>query len=383
MRKYKPILYGIITCIVLLTFTSVIVYNRYQTFKTLEQKALYNEALNAKSRLENCLHHAIAPAQTLKFIVEYYGIPKDFNAAGHSLIKDNMCVSSIQLVEDGIITKVYPLEENRAAIGYNILKDVTRNKEAFKAIGSRRIYFAGPLNLKQGGVGIIGRVPFFHEGSFAGFAAVIIKIETLLKTAQLVNTDKSNYNYQLSKTNPNTGIREYFIGKNLENKKLTTVSLNLPMGEWLLALEAKKPIRISYYIYTIILGIVLSLSGGLLTMHLLYLPKKLEIKVVERTEQIRKHEALLLRNLRENEKQNRKLKEIAWIQSHKFRAPLARILGLVSIYKFTDDEKERHNIIDNLEKSALELDHVIHEITKHSDDVKEQDKTIIQSKDDI
>lgn len=374
MRKYKPILYGTIICIVLLALSTVIVYSRFKSIKELEQKALYNEALNAKSRLENCLNHAIAPAQTLKFIIDYYGIPEDFNAAGFSLIKDNMCISSIQLVEDGVITKVYPMDGNEIVIGYNILKDSSRNKEAFKAIASHEIYFAGPFTLRQGGVGIIGRVPYFLEERFAGFAAVIVKIETLLKTAQLVNTEKSNYNYQLSKINPNTGVREYFIGKNLENKNLTTVSVTLPMGEWLLAVEAKKPINMFHYIYTIVLGIILSLSGGLFTMYSLYLPKKLELKVAERTKQIRRHELLLTKNLNEIENQNRQLKEIAWIQSHQVRGPLARILGLISIYKITNDEKEKHAIMENLEKSALELDHIIHEITRHSGDAKENGK---------
>jgi hypothetical protein len=356
-----------------LTLTTVIVYNRYKTFKELEQRSLYNEVLNAKSRVENCLYHAIAPAQTLKFIIDYYGVPADFDSVGSTLIKDNRCVSSIQLVENGIITEVYPLQGNENVIGYNILKDGSRNKEAFKALASRQIYFAGPLSLKQGGVGVIGRVPYFEKDRFAGFAAVVIKIETLLKTAQLVNTEKSNYNYQLSKVNPNTGISEYFIGENLANKKLTTVGLKLPMGEWLLAVETKKPITISHFMYTIIMGIILSLSAGLLIMYILYLPKKLELKVEQRTIQIRKHEALLVKNLKEIERQNRQLKEIAWIQSHKLRAPLARILGLVTVYKFTEDEQEKHEVFDNLEKSALELDHVIHEITRHSEPAKENE----------
>ena len=144
----------------------------------------------------------------------------------------------------------------------------------------------------------------------------------------------------------------------------------------MLVVEAKKQLRLFHFIYTIIVGIVLSLGAGLLTIYLLYLPKKLEIKVAERTEQIRKHEALLIRNLRENEKQNKQLKEIAWIQSHKFRAPLARILGLITVYNFADDEIEKKFVMENLEKSALELDHVIHEITRHSEESREADKNL-------
>ncbi|MDF2451578.1 MAG: hypothetical protein K0S26_1082, partial [Bacteroidota bacterium] len=201
MRKYKPILYGTIICGGLLALTIVIVYNRYNSFKEVEQKALYNEALNAKNRLENCLYHAIAPAQTLKFIIEYYGVPYDFDEVAATLMKNNNCASSIQLVEKGVITKVYPMKGNEVVIGYNIFKDSLRNREAAKAITSENLYFAGPLSLKQGGIGIIGRVPYFLNSRFAGFAAVIIKMDTLIKTAQLSNTEKSNYNYQLSKIN--------------------------------------------------------------------------------------------------------------------------------------------------------------------------------------
>jgi len=370
LRKYRPILYGAIIFIGLLALTAVIVYNRYTSFKQLEQKNLYNEALNAKNRLENCLHHAIAPAQTLRFIIEYYGIPGDFNEVAMSLIKNNNCVSAIQMVENGVITKVYPMKGNEAVIGYNVLKDSMRNREALKAIKSKSIYFAGPLFLKQGGVGIIGRVPYFIHGHFAGFSAVIMKIDTLLKTAQLINTEKSNYIYQLSKRNLNTGQQEYFIGTKSENNTSATVTTNLPMGEWQLAIESKKPVQLVDFIYIIIMGIVLSLSGGLLTVYLLYLPKKLELKVAERTEQIKKHEAILTRNLNEIENQNKKLKEIAWIQSHKVRAPLARILGLLNVYKITEDDHEREHVMAHVEKSALELDKVIHEITKHSEESK-------------
>jgi hypothetical protein len=36
------------------------------------------------------------------------------------------------------------------------------------------------------------------------------------------------------------------------------------------------------------------------------------------------------------EKQNKKLKEIAWAQSHIVRAPLARMLGIVNLIKVTN-----------------------------------------------
>jgi PAS domain S-box-containing protein len=64
------------------------------------------------------------------------------------------------------------------------------------------------------------------------------------------------------------------------------------------------------------------------------------------------------------ERQNKQLKDIAWTQSHLVRAPLARLMGLVNMFKNGLVEKEEeHTFLDYLEHSANELDHIIKEIT--------------------
>jgi PAS domain S-box-containing protein len=64
------------------------------------------------------------------------------------------------------------------------------------------------------------------------------------------------------------------------------------------------------------------------------------------------------------EKQNIQLKEIAWIQSHVVRAPLAKIMGLVEVIgDLKDNEKERSIALNFLLSSANELDSVIRNIT--------------------
>lgn len=69
------------------------------------------------------------------------------------------------------------------------------------------------------------------------------------------------------------------------------------------------------------------------------------------------------------EEQNKTFKEIAWIQSHVVRAPLARILGLVTLLetsseKLSDENKELVNFIS---VSAHELDGIIRDIGKKLD----------------
>lgn len=67
------------------------------------------------------------------------------------------------------------------------------------------------------------------------------------------------------------------------------------------------------------------------------------------------------------EKQNEILREIAWMQSHMVRAPLARMLGLINLLNENDGQKEfveTAKIIQNIEVSAKELDEIIHQISQ-------------------
>ncbi len=75
------------------------------------------------------------------------------------------------------------------------------------------------------------------------------------------------------------------------------------------------------------------------------------------------------------EAQNEKLREISWIQSHIVRAPLARIMGLIQLFKDIDEEDEKEQMLDYVLISANELDEVIKgitDITKVAEDEKYQ-----------
>ncbi len=74
------------------------------------------------------------------------------------------------------------------------------------------------------------------------------------------------------------------------------------------------------------------------------------------------------------EEQNKKLREIAWSQSHELRGPLSRILGLVDLVdKRGADDIENSEILDYLKQSAKELDEVIHRIVRLSHDIELND----------
>ncbi|KQR67264.1 PAS domain S-box protein [Pedobacter sp. Leaf176] len=72
------------------------------------------------------------------------------------------------------------------------------------------------------------------------------------------------------------------------------------------------------------------------------------------------------------EEKNAKLEEIAWIQSHAVRAPLARIMGLVDILSANKNQVviSQADILKQIAVSAQELDEIIKDITIKSDKTK-------------
>ena len=59
------------------------------------------------------------------------------------------------------------------------------------------------------------------------------------------------------------------------------------------------------------------------------------------------------------EERNRQLADFAFLNAHKMRGPLARILGLVDILKYTDTREQEKELLQHIVQSARELDQVI------------------------
>lgn len=79
------------------------------------------------------------------------------------------------------------------------------------------------------------------------------------------------------------------------------------------------------------------------------------------------------------EKQNQTFREIAWIQSHVVRAPLARLLGLVNLLEseIPNVKEESLELIQHIKNSAFELDEIVRDISKKSEQIEPLDKNEI------
>lgn len=69
--------------------------------------------------------------------------------------------------------------------------------------------------------------------------------------------------------------------------------------------------------------------------------------------------------------QNQRLKDIAWIQSHKVRSPVATIMGLIQLFnKENPADPINEQVLDGLSEAAATLDEVIKEINAKTETMK-------------
>ncbi|WP_051964706.1 bifunctional diguanylate cyclase/phosphodiesterase [Deinococcus misasensis] len=220
----------------------------------------------------------------------------DFHPLAEEMLQVYRGIRALQLAPDGIIRHIHPYQNNDAAFGLNLMTDERSKVSSKQALETRKLTLVGPLNLIQGGQGLVGRHPvYLQDGNFWGFAQVVLDLPQLLAISNLNHLAKEGYNYRLSFQNPNTGLRETIAGSGGSFAQSPLgIPMAVPNGTWLLQIA---PVQ-GWLNYTTILlksMFVMALSGlvGLLVWLILRQPIRLTQIVHERTQELGESLALL------------------------------------------------------------------------------------------
>lgn len=143
--------------------------------------------------LTNALHQRLALLQGLQAFTEAHTpeleaeLAWEFGVFAARLHGSAEGIRNLVVAPGGVNRLVYPEAGNAAAIGHNLLTDprpeVRRDVE--RAIQSRRVVLSGPYELRQGGLGLVARVPVFRDGAFWGLCSMVLDVPPLLRQAGL------------------------------------------------------------------------------------------------------------------------------------------------------------------------------------------------------
>ena len=138
------------------------------------------------------------------------------------------------------ISYIYPLAGNEAVIDKDY-RDLTAQWPAVRlAMEANRVVLTGPVNLVQGGVGLIYRAPIFVEGEYWGMLSTVIDIPALQQAA-FAELDKEAFDFSI-RADENVGSGGGLLWGHPDlfaAPDAVLLEAVMPSGKWIYAVRAR------------------------------------------------------------------------------------------------------------------------------------------------
>ena len=308
-------------------------------------KATYT-AESTVSRVESQLSKYLAESDLMKRIVEKeYDIDNEqFDKLAELMQEDEDVIEARDLAEDGVVSRIYPMERNEAAMGLDMLQNPARKKEARLARLSGEYTIAGPYELVQGGTGALLFDPAYitdqnGEEKFWGFSILVMNWDNFIQEVELEKLEEAGYDYQIWKKDLYTG--EKIVIDESENSNLNNsleVACSVPNDTWYFEIVPENGwITVSQKVFGVIISIALAVMASVGYWQY----KMRRYKDILHEEELEK---AAIEARMANEAKTRFL----FYMSHDIRTPMNAIIGFADLLEKHLDDKKR--VIDYISK---------------------------------
>lgn len=306
--------------------------------KEAKLKADYT-AQTTIGRVKSQLNHYLAESNLMKHMIEagYTVDDEEFSVLSSLMQDDQNVIKAHELAKDGIITQIYPMSGNEAALGLNMLEHPARKQEARLAKESGEYTVAGPFELQQGGIGALLFDPIYTtdangDQTFWGFSILVLDWESFLNEIELDTLEKAGYIYEIWKISPATGEHVSIAHSgNSRRSDAMEVLCTVPNDTWHFEIVPKNgwlsPLQ---FFVSFALGLILSLLTSIGFLQFRMRRYKDEI-----------HAAELEKAVQEAQSANEAKTRFLFNMSHDIRTPMNAIIGFSDLLEKHIDEKDR------------------------------------------
>lgn len=306
--------------------------------KEAKLKADYT-AQTTIGRVKSQLNHYLAESNLMKHMIEagYTVDDEEFSVLSSLMQDDQNVIKAHELAKDGIITQIYPMSGNEAALGLNMLEHPARKQEARLAKKSGEYTVAGPFELQQGGIGALLFDPIYTtdangDQTFWGFSILVLDWESFLNEIELDTLEKAGYTYEIWKISPATGEHVSIAHSgNSRRSDAMEVLCTVPNDTWHFEIVPKNgwlsPLQ---FFVSFALGLILSLLTSIGFLQFRMRRYKDEI-----------HAAELEKAVQEAQSANEAKTRFLFNMSHDIRTPMNAIIGFSDLLEKHIDEKDR------------------------------------------
>ncbi len=169
-----------------------------------------------------------------------------FGLIAHELMRDNPAVRNIAAAKDLVISLIYPLEDNKAALGLNYRKHPAQWQAVSKVIETGKMIIAGPLPLVQGGSGLIARAPVYathgdsSERFLWGLVSSVLDLDAFYRQTGLNDPDLDLEIAIRGKDASGHAGAVFFGRAALFDEATVGMDVRLPYGSWRMVAIAKE-----------------------------------------------------------------------------------------------------------------------------------------------
>jgi diguanylate cyclase (GGDEF)-like protein len=239
-----------------------------------ERAVLQAEAATVRSRLESELNATLSLSLGLSTFVL---AKPDFSQAdlaqvAESLIRLQPAIRSVAIAPDNVIRYIHPRAGNQKALGLRYLDTPAQRDAVLRLMREQRPVTAGPIELAQGGVGIVNRIPIIFtrpDGSprYWGLASVAIDPLPIFEHAGIRADTDGGVRYALRGRDGLGAQGEVFVGDTalFDRPEAVRMDVVIPGGRWQLAALATAPASSHGIGIQLLLAALATVAGGLVT----------------------------------------------------------------------------------------------------------------------
>ncbi|NBJ10690.1 EAL domain-containing protein [Microvirga sp. SYSU G3D207] len=172
-----------------------------------------------------------------------------FAQLADGLLKEGRQLRGIAAAPGLVISLMHPIKGNESAIGLDYRKNEKQREAALYAEHTGTAVLAGPVELVQGGQGLIARFPVFAPNDtsgkkFWGLVSAVIDIEKLYEASGL-RDPKLSIDIALVGVDGNGSSGEHFFGPSeILAANPVASDVTLPSGSWMIAAIPKQGWRV-------------------------------------------------------------------------------------------------------------------------------------------
>ncbi|NRF40784.1 PAS domain S-box protein [Pedobacter foliorum] len=277
----KPKVIGLCVFLFLLMLIGLLVIQRYQIIKEGRRLEMANALNVVKQNVQLTLNNGYAAALTLALTLNEKGVPENFEAVGAKLMESNPDYQVLEMLPQGVIKYLYPLKGNELAMNLDLFKKTAESRlMATQSKLSKTMYYAGPYELQQGGMGVIGRLPIYRNNKFWGFSAVVIKQEAFFNSIGVYKDKGNDFYFQFSKLDVSSGKEHFILEGDTSFFDRSYQYAMFPNTNWKLYIIPADDGKIPFlFVYPLLFALCLAALSSLLVVQVVKKTTKLQTQV--------------------------------------------------------------------------------------------------------